>query len=166
MEQEQLIPEWQADNLITEIKELQADKARFTVVAENKCKNIMEELENRSLKIDNEIEFKKAQLKAYFMTVERKSSKTQETYSMFSGKLIMKKPTQKIVHDDEKLKDYLMENAQEYVKKTVVSKIDWAEFKKGLVIDNGIVFDKVTGQVLDDREGITLEEVGEQFEIK
>jgi len=167
MEQENyLLPEWQADNLITEIKDLQADKERFTEVAKKKCEIIMGELETRSLKIDNEIEFKKAQLRAYFMTVERKSTKTQETYSMFSGKLVMKKPTQKIKHDEEKLKTYLLNNAEGYLKEIVTTKIDWAEFKKELVVDNGNVFNKTTGQYLDDREGITLEDVAESFEVK
>lgn len=169
MEQEResnLLPEWVADNLITEIKDLQADKERFTEVAKNKCESIAAELENRSLKIDNEIEFKKAQLKAYFMTVERKSTKTQETYSMFSGKLVLKKPTTKIVHDDAKILEWCQTNASEYVKQTIVNKLDWKGFKDVLDINGSTIANKVTGELLEGIEGITVEEVGEQFEIK
>jgi DNA gyrase/topoisomerase IV subunit A len=161
-----LLPEWQADNLIIEIKELQADKERFTEVAKKKCENIMAELENRSSKIDNEIEFKKAQLRAYFMTVERKSTKTQETYSMFSGKLVMKKPTVKIKHDDKKILEWAEHNASKYVDQTVINKLNWRELKEILVISNGMIINKATNEVLEGVEGLSIEEVGEQFEIK
>ena len=161
-----IIEEWQADNLITEIKELEFDKSRFELTAEKKCESIMEDLERRTSKINDEIEFKRSQLKAFFLTVERKNSKTQESYSMLSGKLIMKKPTQKITHDDKKLLEWAEHNASEYIDQTVINKLKWAELKKVLAIRNGLIVNEATGEALEGIKGIGIEEVKEQFEIK
>lgn len=160
------ITELQADELITSIKELQQDKCRFQTIATGRIENIQEDLKRKVEKIDNEVQFMKDQLRAFFNTVKSKETKTQRSYSLLSGKLIYKKASQKIAHDDKKLEGYLFQHAGNFLKTTTTTKIDWAEFKKDLTITNGLIMNKATGQVLDDMEGLSLEEVAESFDIK
>jgi hypothetical protein len=115
--------------------------------------------------IDDEIQFMKDQLAAFFLTVPTKETKTQHSYSLLSGKLVMKKATQKIAHDDEKLMKWISENAQQYGRTTFTNKVAWDTLKKDLIITSGIIMNKVTGEVLHDI-GLTIEEVAPQFDIK
>lgn len=168
MEQENyLLPEWQADNLITEIKDLQADKERFAAVAKMKCENIAAELERKTKAIEDQVQFKKDQLKAFFDTVEKKSTKTQESYSMFSGKLVMKKPTIKIMHDDNELLEWAEDFAPYYVEVKETKKLKWSEFKNDLSItESGMLVRKDTGEVMEGTRGLYTEKVNEIFEVK
>ncbi|WP_291636657.1 host-nuclease inhibitor Gam family protein [Clostridium sp.] len=160
------ITELQADELITSIKDFQTEKERFQTIANGKIENIQSTLEIQTNHIDNEIQFEKDQLRAFFNTVKSKETKTQRSYAMLSGKLIYKKASQKIKHDAEKLETYLSNNADEYLKEVITNKIDWAEFKKNLVIDNGMIINTHTGQILDAVCGLSLEETKESFDIK
>ena len=160
------ISELQADELITDIKKLQEDRKRFEAIAKGKIENIQSTLEIRTNSIDNEIQFEKDQLRAFFNTVKSKETKTQRSYSLLSGKLIYKKASQKIAHDDTKLEGYLFQHAGNFLKETTTTKIDWAGFKKDLVIDNGRILNKSTGQILNAMYGLSLEETKESFEVK
>jgi len=158
----------QADEMITAIRELQADRNRFEAIANGKIVQIEESLNLKKESIEKEVQFMKDQLQGYFTTVKKKESKTQESYSLLSGKLVMKKATQKIAHDDEKLKKYLdqdSDNRNKYLNKSILIKLDWAGLKKDLSIKNGMITNSVTGEVLEDT-GITLEDVQASFDIK
>ena len=160
------LTELQADELITSIKELQEDKKRFEKIAAGKIESIQNDLKYKSKVLDEQMQFSKDQLRAFFNTIKSKETKTQKSYSLLSGKLIYKKPSQKIAHDDTKLEGYLFQHAGNFLKETTTTKIDWAGFKKGLTITNGSIMNKATGQVLDNMEGLSLEEVAESFEVK
>lgn len=161
-----VLTEIEADEMITNIRELVQEKNRFEVIATGKIENIKEQLERKTEVIDKEIEFMKSQLRSFFNTVERKSTKTQESYSLLSGKLIMKKPTVKIAHDDNKILEWAKENASDYIKQTIVNKLDWATFKKDLDINGTKIVNKATGEVLEGVEGLAIEQVNESFEVK
>ena len=156
----------QADTMLTDIWELQAEKLKFQMIANGKIKQVEESLKVKSESIDKEVQFMKDQLQAFFLTCSKKSTKTQETYSLLSGKLIMKKATQKIVHDDVLLMDWIQTNASDYIKQTVTNKIEWAKLKKNLTITNSQIINTDTGEILEDIEGLSIEEVGASFDIK
>lgn len=156
----------EADNMLSQIFEQQSEKLKFQMIANGKIKQIEEALKTKSESIDKEVQFMKDQLQAFFLTCNKKATKTQETYSLLSGKLVMKLPTKKIVHDDVKLESYLFQHAGNFLKETTVTKIDWAGFKKELAISNGRIINETTGQVLDDMEGLSLEDVKASFDIK
>ena len=160
------ITELQADELITDIRELEADKERFANIARGRIENIQSALEIQINHINNEIQFNKDQLRAFFTTVNKKETKTQESYSLLSGRLVMKKATTKLKHDDKKIAEWAAVNASEYITIKSTSILNWTEFKKDLVIVNGALMDKVTGEILENIEGLLIEEVKESFEVK
>ena len=160
------ITELQADELISSIKELQEDKQRFEAIAKGKIENIQSTLEIQTIHIDNEVQFMKDQLRAFFNTVKAKETKTQKSYSLLSGKLIYKKASQKIKHDDVKILEWAEEYAVDFIDIKEVKRFQWAEFKRELVISNGMITNKTTGEVLEGIDGLTLEEVKESFDIK
>jgi hypothetical protein len=72
-------------------------------------------------------------LQTYFGTVPHKVTKTEENYSLPSGKIMMKKQDPYYDRDDEKIIEWLKKNkGEKYVK--VEEKLDWAAFKKTLTV--------------------------------
>jgi len=156
----------QADEMITDIRELEKEIERFETIAWSRSNEIAIQLEKKCKTIKDEIQFNKDQLAAFFLTVNKKDSKTQQSYSLLSGKLVMKKATQKIVHDDVLLLEYIEHNASDYIKQTVTNKIEWSRLKKNLAITNGKIMNTDTGELLESVPGLFIEEVTQQFEIK
>ena len=84
-----------------------------------------------------------------------KETKTQKSYPIPGGKLIYKKASTKLEHDDEVLLKTLKDQGRtEYVKVITTEKVAWAELKKELT---------ETGEIID---GVTQVEVPETFEVK
>ena len=74
----------------------------------------------------------------YFQTVPHKSTKTQESYTLPGGKLILKKQNPEYVRDDKTAIDWLKANGGDaYVK--VEEKLDWATLKADTQVVNGQV---------------------------
>lgn len=154
----------EADNLLTEIQDLHADKNRFEMIANAKISSIRDELLKKEQAINTDIEFKKAMLRAYFNTVKAKETKTQKTYTLLSGNLVLKKPFIALEHDDTKILQWAKENGKEYVKE--VPKLDWNNMKKNLIVDeNNKIINKSTGEILS-IEGLSTKENPEKFDIK
>lgn len=74
----------------------------------------------------------------YFQTVPHKSTKTQESYTLPGGKLILKKQNPEYVRDDKTAIDWLKANGGDaYIK--IEEKLDWATLKADTQIVNGQV---------------------------
>ena len=155
----------QADEMLEQVMDLRSEKGRFETIAAGKIGIIQEDLSHKMGKLDKEIQFMKDQLRAFFLTIKPKNSKTQQSYSLLSGKLIMKKATTRLTHDDKKIAEWCNHNASEYIKRFVINELDWMELKKDLSISNGIITNKITGEVLEGI-GLTIEDVPESFDIK
>ncbi len=96
-----------------------------------------------------------AYLRDYADEVPMRETKTQKSYPVPGGKLVLKKATTKLEHDDEKLLQTLKETGRtEYIKTVITEKVDWAGLKKEL---------NETGEII---EGVTRVEVPESFEVK
>jgi phage host-nuclease inhibitor protein Gam len=67
-------------------------------------------------------------LAAYFETVPHKKTKTQETYSLPGGKLILKTQNPEYKRDDKTVIEWLKANGQDQFVK-VEEKLDWAGLK-------------------------------------
>ena len=91
---------------------------------------------------ERETSYLSALLEAYFETVTKKATKTQETYTLPSGKLKRKFAAQKIEHDDETL----MQAYPAYVQQKPT--LAWGELKKRLAIQGGVVLDTETGEIV------------------
>lgn len=154
-----------ADWAIAQIKEAEAERDRLVELAREQLKDLTDRIDEINDKCDNDTAYLKSLLCEYFRTVPHKETKTQETYKLLSGSLVMKKPSVKIDHNDDKLIEYLENNdGGDYIK--LKKSVDWAEFKKNLIItDSGEIVDSELGTVIDSSV-CSLEEVPASFNIK
>ena len=88
---------------------------------------------------DYKIGFIDRALFAFFQTVEHKKTKTQESWSIPAGKLVLKKQAPEYKRDDKTVIEWLKNNnASQFVK--VEEKLDWAGLKsETTVVGNTIV---------------------------
>ena len=156
-----------ADDLIDEIKEALAEYDRMEEIAEAKIADIKEKLEEFRIKTDAEVAYRKELLRQYFAIVPHKETKTQESYKLLSGTLVMKKPKKEIAYDaknkeeaDALLSYLLNSGANDFIEyKTAVK---WCEYKKTLMIDGDKVIDTATGEVTP----LGVRETAAEFFIK
>lgn len=148
-----------ADWAIEQIKEKEEERDRLIELAQAKIEDLKLQIEELGTKCDNSTAYLKGALAEYFNTVPHDETKTQESYQLLSGKLIYKKPSVKINHDDEKLIEWLSDTEYVETKKS----LKWGEYKKHLVISGNDVIDGETGEVV---EACTIEDVPASFEIK
>lgn len=152
-----------ADWALRQIKADNDEFERLDKLAADQIAELNEKRKELKEKYGKKTSYLRSLLCEYFMSVPHKSTKTQETYKLLSGSLVMKKASQKIIHDDEKLLAYLdqFEDSENYIK--VERSIKWSEFKKELEIMDGKVVDKETGEIVD---GCAVEEIPVSFDIK
>lgn len=155
----------EADEMLAEIREFEAEKNRFEMIANAKIDNIKQELDRKTTSLDNQIQFMKDQLRAYFLTVPAKETKTQKSYSLLSGKLVMKKSKDTFDYDKDKLLEAAKKDdaLKEFIK--TKEEFNWGEFKKNLAIKDGSIVNSNTGELLG-IEGLTIKECPEEFQIK
>lgn len=155
----------QADEALEQIRDIRAEANRLEMIANARIKNIQQQLNAKLDTLTNTEQMLMDQLKAYSLEVKFKETKTLKKYKLVSGELIIKKPTVKIAHDDTKILEYLQSKGDEtYIKN--VPKLDWAAMKKDLDIDGDSIINEATGEILADIDGLSVQEVGEIFDIK
>ena len=153
-----------ADWALRKIKDEEAERDRLINIANDQIAELNIRINQLETQCENKTKFLKGHLATYFGTVPHKETKTQESYKLLSGSLVMKKATTKIIHDDDGLLDYLQANdGEDYIK--IKKSVDWAEFKKNLVIQDGQVIDKELGIVIDSKI-CSVEDVPASFDIK
>ena len=82
---------------------------------------------------DYKIGFIDRALFAFFQTVEHKKTKTQESWSIPAGKLMLKKQAPEFKRDEKTVIDWLKQNnGTDYVK--TVESLDWANLKKDTTV--------------------------------
>lgn len=134
-----------ADWAVQQIKEAEEERDRLITLAQNQIAELQDRIIGLTNKCDNETKYLKSCLAQYFETVKTKETKTQKSYKLLSGTLVLKKPGEKIEHDDEALLEWLEDT--EYIK--IKKSVDWAEYKKKLTIQDNLVIDTETGEVVE-----------------
>ena len=154
-----------ADWAIAQIHEAENERDRLIDLAQQQIADLTDRIEELKTKCDNDTSYLKACLAEYFQMVPSKETKTQKSYKLLSGTLIFKKPSTKITHDDDALLNYLENNdGNDFIK--IKKSVDWAEFKKQLIIsDNGEVVDTGLGVILSNKI-CAVEDVPASFNIK
>lgn len=148
-----------ADWAISQIHEAESERDRLITLAQDQITDLEDRIEELTAKCDRDTAYLKSLLAEYFETVKSKETKTQKTYKLLSGTLVFKKPSTKIIHDDEKL--IAMLDGTEYVE--TKKSLKWGEYKKNLGIEGDNVIDLETGEIIN---GCTIEEVPASFNIK
>jgi hypothetical protein len=108
----------------------------------------VEQTDKVKAKCEARIAFFEGMLQRYFATVPHKETKTQESYALPSGKLVLKKQGPDYERDDALILAWLKANDGDRFVKTKES-VDWAELKKKIdVLQLTAGDEKVTEQVV------------------
>ena len=150
-----------ADWALEIIKAEKADCERLVSLCESKIQDLQTKIKDYKSKYENSTSYLKSQLQTYFQTVERKTTKTQETYKLPSGTLKKKYGAYNYIREDETFIKWLKNNGYTDKVKTVEAP-DWQEFKKNLIIDNDKVI-TTDGEVV---EGVKVELKPDTFNVE
>lgn len=164
------VVEWQiqsdltADKMLKTIKRRQGDRDRLIKLAEDEIAELQKKIEAINSRYESSVGWIKTKLFDYFNRVSHKETKTQETYKLLNGSLVLKKESQKMSPDKVKLLDYCKNNnMSEFIK--VKEEVDWATYKKECQIVDGQVINNQTGEVIP-ADIIAVEDVPGEFGIK
>ena len=145
-----------AEWCLGKIREAEAEKAKWKAFYE-------ERLEKICAAEDAKIEHMRFLLEQYFRTVPHKQTKTQESYQLPSGKLVVKQQAPEIKHDDEAIMQWLYENSQApetYIE--IKDSLKWGELKKVLKVA-GDAMTTEDGEIIP---GITVTERPDVFKVE
>ena len=149
--------EWALKKVLAAKKE----KERLTALVNAERESLDRAQENIDARYENETSYLLYKLGEFFKTVEHKETKTQESYQLLSGKLVFKKPTQKLEQQKEALLEWCKENAPEYVK--TEQSVEWGQIKKCMkIVGDSVIYD-ATGEIV---QGVALAEVAGAFDVK
>lgn len=150
-----------AEWALRKIKEIRADRDRLQAG----CQDQIDFYTARAEAIRKQAEANEGYfaglLADYFTSQPHAKTKTQETYALPGGKLILKHPAAKVDKDDAKLLAWCKANAPD---KVVVKETPaWGELKKECkAVDGGYVH-TATGELLP---GVTLTEQPDEFVVE
>lgn len=153
-----------ADWSLDKIREAQAEHQRFEMVAKAKIKQIQEALNKSKESMEGTVGFFQGKLLEYFATIKPKETKTQMKYTLPSGNLILKKGKLDFDYDKDKLLTHAKENKMIELIKTK-EEFDWAGFKKCLKINETMILNSETGEVVE-IEGLTIKTKPEEFKVE
>ena len=143
-----------AEWCMKKIREAEADRAMWKAHYEAQMEKVNESA-------DNAVAYFTARLEEYFASVPHKATKTQESYTLPGGKLILKKQQPKFEVDDDKLVPWLKSNFMAHLVK-VKESADWATLKKVVnVSGSGVTTDE--GEVIP---GVTVTQRPDVFKVE
>lgn len=155
----------QMDNLVEDFKSITEQIESFMQIRDRKIQAVNEQYEEKVGPLNKELEYIKTQLRVLADQVPQKEAKTQSKVELLSGSVVIKKPTQTLVADKDKLIEWAKENAMnDYIDEKVVQSFKWKELKADLDIVDGQVVNKITGEIM--AEGVTIEDKPEEVVIK
>ncbi len=165
-EEFQITDDKSAEWAIKKIKAAEAEYIRLMELIQAEREELNKKAEELSNHLESETGYLKSLLFKYFETVEKKETKTQQSYKLLSGSLVFKKPQIKIVKPEDEigsqaLLEYLEVNQPELIE--TIKKPAWGEFKKNLTITEDGVVDMATGEKL---EFVQTEETAGSFDVK
>lgn len=149
--------EWALKRVLAAKKE----KERLSALIDAERERLDLAQENVDERYEHDTSYLLHKLNKYFETVEHKQTKTQESYQLLSGKLIFKKPSQKMEQDKGAFLAWCKDNASEYVK--TEESVAWGEIKKQLNIVGDAVIYGPTGEIVS---GVAIAEVAGVFDVK
>ena len=146
-----------ANSYIKDLKEMQSELEEFRAIADFEKNKIQESFELKKDRIEGKIKYIKEQIYLCCQSMEMKETKTQKKKTLLDGEIIIKKETEKMVVDKEKLMKWTKKNRPEFVEEVKTQTLKWAELKKELKIIDDCVIDVTTGECVGEGIGITKE---------
>lgn len=152
-----------AEWALEKIKAAQEDRDRLLDIVKYKEAELAEKKAKIEADYDNDTGYLKQLLAAYMQTVPTRKTKTQSTYKLVTGSLVMKQGGYEYKRDETSLCEWLENNGySDFVK--VDKKAAWGELKKGTTVnEDGSVCISETGEIV---EGVTAARKPDEFDVK
>lgn len=149
-----------ADWAIRKIKTERAERDRLVALADEQIRELMEKKRELTERCETRTAHLGMLLRLYFDTVETTATKTQETYKLLSGRLVLKRQQPEFVRDEAVLVDWAKTNTPDLVQ--VKESVAWGELKKMVAVDGDKVVIAETGEVVP---GVTAQPREDVFEV-
>lgn len=153
-----------AEWVLSKIRRIRADQKKETDELDRQMQFYRDQADIVNKKADEEVALFESMLTEYFASRMEdgftKSTKTQITYKLPTGKLILKKQAPEYERKDEDLLPWLKANRPDLVK--VTESPNWAELKKSVKI-NGENVVTADGEVIP---GVKVTEREDKFEVE
>lgn len=143
-----------AEWALQKIREARADRDRWVEWYNHKIAEVKEATDINTANLE-------FMLERYFNTVPHKKTKTQESYSLPGGKMVLKRQNPEYKRDEKVAIAWLKENGcDQYIK--VSESLDWATLKGDTIVSGGKIFttdgEEIPGiEVIDRPEKFTVE---------
>lgn len=147
------------EKMLVDLKKYKEEMERHIEICESQILDYKYKINKYKESISNREGNVLTQVMTQLSKEEMKETSTQHSYSLPTGKIIIKKPSEKIVLNNE----FNMNEIPENFVKTKQS-VDFAKFKKHLRIIDGCVINMTTGEVLND--SFSVEKIPESFRLK
>ena len=150
-----------ADWAVETILEAEAERDRLIDLANAKIKAINEQKAQFADKCANSTSYLRMLLRNYFESVKPSTStKTQETYKLLAGRLVLKRQAPEFVRDDKAMVEWAESSAPDYIK--VSKSVNWSDLKKATTLDGETVVYTETGEVVP---GVVAKAREDVFEV-
>ena len=172
------------DKILDDVEEMDAqlteEEVRFTVDDDSKAEWCLEKIREANAEADrmqawyteqmkrilkrrdSRVSFFEEKLKPYFAMVPKHETKTQSSYTLPSGKLVLKHQGPEFERDDKVILAWLKANEEKKFVK-VKESVDWAELKKTIEICGDKAVFVETGEVIS---GITIADRPDVFKVE
>lgn len=143
-----------AEWALQKIREARADRDKWVEWYQAKIREITEQTDFNTMNLER-------LLADYFATVPHKKTKTQESYKLPGGKLVLKTQNPEYKRDDAAVIEWAKGNAPQFVK--VKEELDWAALKGATAVFEGHIVTEdgeiVPGVEVTDRDAKFVVEV-------
>lgn len=140
---------------LQKIREARADRDRWVKWYTDKIEEIKAQTDFDTMNLER-------MLAEYFATVPHKKTKTQESYTLPDGKLVLKRQNAEFKRDDKTVIEWLkkQEDGGKFIK--VKEELNWDGLKKETAVFNGSVVD-TNGEIIP---GITVIDRPDKFVVE
>lgn len=153
-----------AEWCLNKIRKIRNEQKREIDELQRQMQFYQDQMDAVTKQAQSEIDFFESMLRGYFADRTdsgfAKESKTQISYKLPSGKLILKHPQPEFVRQDDELIGWLKKNASQFIK--VKETPDWAELKKTVTINGENVVTK-DGEIIP---GVKVVESEDKFVVE
>ena len=150
-----------AEHAVKQIKKWREETARLLTNADDEIAELQEAKKKLQERQEAREGYFKALLRAYFDIVEKTTTKTQASYKLLNGKLVLKKQQPEYLRDEAALVGWARQAAPAFVQ--VKESVNWGELKKLTALDGEAVVLAETGEVI---QGIIARERPDVFEVQ
>jgi len=149
-----------AEFMLLKLAEARKEAKRYIQTCDDMILEYTRKIEKKESQLETSSWVLISKLQNYFDGVEHKETKTQETYTLPSGKLKKKYATPVYNRDEAELLKWVKDNKPEAIK--ITEAVRWEEVKKDIVIDGEKAITK-DGEIVD---GINVTYNQEKFIVE